>query len=116
MSGSARVAPLEWPAMPATRLSPEEIDRLARKRAGAKMGWYVHACVYVAVNILLLALSRYGFGNRPWHVAPALGWGVGLALHGIAVFVLANGSGLRHRLEQQERERLLREQDRAGRP
>jgi hypothetical protein len=23
-------------------LTPEEIERLARRRAGAKLGWYVH--------------------------------------------------------------------------
>lgn len=99
--------------MPAPRLSPEELDRLARKRAGAKLGWYVHAAVYVGVNVLLFAISRYGFGHRPWSVAPAVGWGVGLALHGIAVFVLGGGGGLRERLVRQERERLQREQDRA---
>ncbi|MGV3569852.1 MAG: 2TM domain-containing protein [Ramlibacter sp.] len=101
--------------MPATRLSPEEIERLARKRAGAKLGWYVHAAAYVAVNLLLFALSRYGFGQRNWSPAPVIGWGVGLVLHGVAVFVLGNGSGLREKLVQQERERLQREQDRAPR-
>lgn len=106
-------APLESSTMPASRLSPEEIDALARKRAGAKLGWFVHAAVYVAVNVMLLAMSRYGFGQRPWSVYPALGWGLGLALHGIAVFILGSGGGLRERLVQQERERLLREQDRA---
>jgi hypothetical protein len=97
----------------AQHLSPEEIDRLARKRAGAKLGWYVHACVYLGVNLFLLAISRYGFGHRPWTPAPMLGWGLGLALHGIAVFVLGSGGGLRERLVQRERERLQREQDRA---
>ena len=36
--------------MPSTMsqpLSPEEIDHLARKRASAKLGWYIHATVYV---------------------------------------------------------------------
>lgn len=98
--------------MPSPRLSPEEIDRLARRRAGAKLGWYVHATVYVLVNLLLFAMSRYGFGHRNWTPAPALGWGLGLMLHGFAVFVLGNGSGLREKLVQQERERLQREQDR----
>jgi hypothetical protein len=95
--------------MPAP-LSPEEIDRLARKRAGAKMGWYIHATVYVVVNLFLFALSRHAFGERPWSVFPLLGWGLGLALHGVSVFVLGSGSGLRERLERKERERLLREQ------
>lgn len=95
--------------------SNDDIDRLARKRASAKMGWYLHALVYVLVNLLLLALSRHGFGDRPWSVYPLLGWGLGLVLHGISVFVLGTGSGLRERMVARERERLLRERDQARR-
>ncbi|MBX3586744.1 MAG: 2TM domain-containing protein [Ramlibacter sp.] len=93
-------------------LSPEEIDKIARRRAGAKMGWYLHATVYVLVNLVIFAMSRYAFGNRPWSVFPLLGWGLGLVLHGVSVFVLGKGSGLRERMVQKERERLLREQNR----
>lgn len=94
------------------QLSPDELDRLANKRAGAKLGWYTHAAVYVVVNLFLFAMSRYGFGTRAWSPFPLLGWGIGLALHGVSVFVLGAGSSLRERLVQQERERLRREQDR----
>lgn len=99
--------------MPAP-LSAEEIDRLARRRAGAKLGWYVHAAVYLVVNAFIFLMSHHAFGSRPWSPFPLLGWGVGLALHGISVFVLGGGSGLRERLVQRERERLEREQQ--GRP
>jgi hypothetical protein len=98
--------------MSSTRLSPEEIEHLARKRAGAKMGWYVHACIYVVVNVAFFLLSRYGVGHRPWTPFPLVGWGIGLALHGISVFVLGKGSSLRERMVARERERLQREQDR----
>ena len=97
-------------------LSPEELESIARRRAGAKLGWYIHATVYVFVNLFIFAISRYGFGHRPWSVFPLLGWGLGLALHGISVFVLGTGSGLRERLVQKERERLQRQQDGSGRP
>ena len=97
-------------------LSPEQLERLARKRAGAKLGWYVHATVYVLVNLALFAMSRYGFGSRPWSMFPLLGWGLGLTLHGISVFMLGTGSGLRERLVQKERERLQRRQGPGGTP
>jgi hypothetical protein len=90
-------------------LNPEQIERLARKRAGAKLGWYTHAAVYVVVNLFLFALSPYGFGHRVWSVYPLLGWGLGLALHGISVFLLGAGGDLRERMVQKERERLQRE-------
>jgi len=93
-------------------MTPEDIERLARKRAGAKLGWYVHATAFVLVNLVVFGMSRYGFGDRPWSVFPLLGWGLGLALHGISVFVLGTGSGLRERMVRKERERLQREHER----
>lgn len=92
-------------------MAPDELDRLARKRAGAKLGWYFHATAYVAVNLLVFAMSQYAFGNRSWSVFPLLGWGLGLALHGASVWLLGTGGDLRERMVQKERDRLLRQQD-----
>ena len=92
--------------------TPEEIDHLARRRAGAKMGWYIHACVYLVVNVSMFAISYYGFGHKRWSIFPVMGWGIGLLLHGISVFVLGKGSSFRERLIERERERLQRRQDR----
>lgn len=90
-------------------LADDDIERLARKRAGAKLGWYTHAAVYVLVNLFLWLISEHGFGQRRWSMFPLLGWGLGLALHGVSVFVLAAGSGLREKLVQRERDKLQRE-------
>lgn len=87
-------------------LSEEEIERLAQRRARAKLGWYMHAAIYVLVNGMLFAASSMGMGRGHWTIFPALGWGVGLAFHGISVFVLGKGSGLRERMVERERERL----------
>uniref|UniRef100_UPI002FC7EE0A 2TM domain-containing protein n=1 Tax=Ramlibacter sp. TaxID=1917967 RepID=UPI002FC7EE0A len=62
-------------------LSEDDIERIARKRAGAKLGWYLHATVFVVVNLGMIALSSFGFTRRPWTMAPVLGWGAGLVLH-----------------------------------
>ena len=81
----------------------QEIDRLARKRAGAKMGFIVHATVYVLVNLMLVAMA-VSMG-RNWAVFPAIGWGFGLAIHGVVVFFLT-GNGLHQRLVERERMKL----------
>ena len=99
-----------------TPLSAEDIDRLARKRAGAKLGWFIHAAVFVIVNLVVFSLSQYGFGRRPWSLAPFLGWGLGLALHGVSVWLLGAGGSLRERMVDKERERLQRAQDRRNEP
>lgn len=88
----------------------DELERLARKRAGAKMGWYGHALVYLCVNLLLFLMSNQAFGQRNWSVKPLLGWGLGLALHWASVWLVGSGSGLRERMVQKERERLQRQQ------
>ncbi len=91
-------------------MSPDDMERLARHRAARKMGWYIHAFVYITVNIGLALLSS--FSGRHWAVFPALGWGLGLLIHGVVVFVAPPGGGLRERLVQQEREQLQRQQSR----
>ena len=85
----------------------DPIERLARKRAGAKLGWYIHASVYLLVNLLLIALSTAS--GRYWAIFPAVGWGIGLAVHGVVVFLLAGGSGLHERMVQAERDRLAQQ-------
>jgi hypothetical protein len=94
------------------RLSPEEIERIAHKRVRAKMGWYMHAAVYVLVNGLLFAASHFGLRAHAWSIYPAVGWGVGLALHGLSVFLLGTGGSLHEDMLRRERERLQRRQDR----
>lgn len=94
-----------------TPMTPDEIERLATQRAKAKLGWFAHAAVYVVVNAFLFLMAANGHGHRHWTIYPALGWGVGLALHGISVFLLGKGSGLRERMVQKERERLQRQRD-----
>ena len=73
-------------------LLPPELERQARRRAGAKSLWYVHAVVYISVNLVLALMSA--MGGKHWAVYPAMGWGLGLAIHGLVVFVVTGGSGL----------------------
>ena len=87
-------------------LSPE-LERQARKRANAKMGWFVHALVFLAVNTLLMMLAA--MSGRNWAVFPAFGWAIGLAIHGLVVFVLTGAGGFRDRLIESERQRLQRD-------
>lgn len=95
--------------MNATTLQDRNLEQLARKRAGAKMGWYIHATVFILVNLLLAGLSA--MSDRHWAIFPAFGWGIGLAIHGFVVFLVTGGAGLHERLVQQERERLALQRD-----
>lgn len=87
----------------------DPLERQARRRAGAKLGWYMHAIVYIAINTLLAILSA--MGDRSWAVYPALGWGLGLAIHGFVVFLATGGGGLHQRLVKRERQQLMAQGD-----
>lgn len=87
----------------------DPIERQARRRAGAKLGWYIHAGVYLAVNTLLAILSS--MGDRSWAVFPAVGWGLGLAIHGVVVFLATGGGGLHQKMVDRERRQLLAQRD-----
>jgi len=86
-----------------------DLEATARRRAGARMGWYVHAFVYLVVNAVLAALSLST--GRQWAIFPALGWGLGLLLHGLGVWLALGGGGLQQRLINQERARLSSQRD-----
>ena len=96
--------PTSHPVHPAEPTDP--LDRLARKRAGAKLGWYLHTTLYVLVNVVLALLSSAH--GKHWAIFPALGWGLGLLIHGAAVWIALPGGSLHGQLLERERAALRR--------
>ncbi|MGH6626052.1 MAG: 2TM domain-containing protein [Burkholderiaceae bacterium] len=92
-----------------TNLQEAELERLARKRAALRMGWLIHALVFVTVNLLLAGLAA--LSGRHWALFPAFGWGLGLLIHGLVVYLVMPGSGFYERLVQRERTRLTLQRD-----
>ena len=84
--------------------SQPSLEKLARRRAGAKMGWYIHAFVYVLVNLGLVTLSAAN--GRTWAMYPLMGWGLGLVIHGAVIWFLAPGGSFYDRLVARERRAL----------
>ncbi len=69
--------------------SPDDPDAAllwrARRRAAAEAGFYTHLMSYLGV-MAFLALINLLTTSYPWFVWPALGWGIGLFSHYMAVF------------------------------
>ena len=82
----------------------EDLKRIARRRAGAKLGLYIHAAVYVVVNAFLALVQMQATPQVHWNLWPLAGWGLGLAIH--ASVVLLAASGLRERMEANELRKL----------
>ena len=75
---------------PAPPTAPSD-QQAAIKRIRAKRGFERHAMIYVAVNLLLVAIwaltgsghanHRHGAETDFWPIWPILGWGFGLGVH-----------------------------------
>jgi hypothetical protein len=82
----------------------QDLHRIARRRAGAKLGLYIHAAIYVTVNAFLALVQAQTTPEIHWNLWPLASWGLGLAIH--AAVVLLGASGLRERMEAEELRRL----------
>ena len=67
------------------RPSNTDLQRGAQRRVKAQMGFLMLLTVYIGVNVLL-AMLAWDQG-RAWNLYPLLGWGIGLAIHGMAVLL-----------------------------
>lgn len=92
------------PAIDTARTEDELMER-ARRRVNMKMGFYVHATVFVLVNVGLVLINNITGGTR-WSHSPLWGWGLGLAIHGIVTLIALRGDGLRDRMLADEMARL----------
>jgi hypothetical protein len=68
--------------------------RRARRRVRMLRGWYIHALVYACVIAgLWLVYATTGQARYPWPLPATLGWGLGLAIHGLVVWLGTNRRG-----------------------
>jgi len=84
---AAQAAPAAEARPSTTARDPQEaaILKRARRRARAEVGFYAHLMSYLGV-IGFLALLNVLTARYPWFLWPALGWGLGLFSHYMAVF------------------------------
>lgn len=96
--------------MTASSSSPatlSDVERRARRRVNMKMGFYTHALVFVCVNAGLWFVNAFMTGGEHrWSLYPLVGWGLGLAIHGVVTLIGLQGDGLRERMLRDEVERL----------
>ena len=84
----------------------QELRQEARKRAKVKLSFFGHLAIYVVVNIFLVVVNLLTAPESLWFYWVLMGWGIGLAAHGIAVYATHIGQNLLGRLEKGEMDRL----------
>ncbi len=88
-------------------MTEDESLRVARRRAGAKIGLLIHLAVFIAVNAGLMLINLATSPQHRWFPFPLEGWALGVAIHGLLVFW--PGFGLREKLVASELKRLERQ-------
>jgi hypothetical protein len=64
----------------------EERYYKARKRVEEIKGFYGSLTAYIVVNLGLLVLNLITSPGYLWFFWPLIGWGIGVAIHGMKVF------------------------------
>ena len=80
----------------------QEAYERAKKRVEAKIGFYIHLSVYIAVNILLIIVNISTSPQYLWFKWPLIGWGIGVFSHGLGVFVFTGGSAIKDQMIERE--------------
>lgn len=85
----------------------QEAYQRAKRRAEAKIGFYIHLAVYVGVNILLIIINLSTSPQYIWFKWPLLGWGIGLFFHGMSIFVFSGKTfrGMKEKMIEKEMKR-----------
>lgn len=79
----------------------------ARKRAEDKVDFLGHLVVFVLVNLFLFFLNLVTSPNVWWFQWSLFGWGIGLVLHGVSVYILDGMfHGVKERIYQSELSRI----------
>jgi hypothetical protein len=99
-----------------TQMTDDEIRKIAVHRVRAKKGFFTHLTVYIIVNAFLVLI--WAIGSSAAYYGPAwgmmsgrvyfwpawvmAGWGIGLILHCLSVFVF-HGSWEQNEVEKEVR-------------
>jgi len=62
-------------------------DKEAKERVAEIKGFYMHLVVYVVINLFLFWVNK-SQGGYIWFYWSLFGWGIGIVLHAVSVFLL----------------------------
>jgi hypothetical protein len=76
------------------------LRRIAEKRTKARLGFYLHATVFVFVNLMQPGINPFTMPWVFWSGLPFWGWSLGLAVHGLGVW-LKTSDARGYRIEEE---------------
>ena len=74
----------------------------AKRRVKAKVGFYRHLTIYIAVCALLIAINFSTSTEYLWFIWPLMGWGLAVLLHALRVFGFVGESSITEQMIEKE--------------
>ena len=66
-------------------MNEEELYQYARQRVKRRRKFYSHVITWVVMSVFFILLNL-ATSDYFWAIFPILGWGIGVAFHGIQIF------------------------------
>jgi hypothetical protein len=63
------------------------MDKTTHKEDPALRAFAIHAAIYVAVTLICAAINLWFAPQRLWFIWVLVGWGIGVAAHGLALYL-----------------------------
>jgi hypothetical protein len=84
-------------------MKEDKIYKIAKRRAAAKIGFYIHLAAFVTFISVQAAINLIFTPQFLWFLFPFFGWGIGLTIHGAIVFIALNADLKRRMIEREMR-------------
>ena len=85
-------------------MNNQEAYQRAKKRVKAKVRFYRHLTIYIAVCVLLMLINFSTSTEYLWFIWPLMGWGIAVLLHALRVFGFAGGFTITEQMIEKEME------------
>jgi hypothetical protein len=92
-------------------MNQEQLYERAHERVEAVKGFYVHAAVYVMVNLGLFAINALTSFGAWWFYWPLIGWGIALTIHGVVLFFFEGKGPLGKEWEERKTKEMMEKEE-----
>jgi hypothetical protein len=84
-------------------MNHQKAEETARQKAKLKVEFRIHLVTYIIVNAFLATINLLLTPEYLWIIWPLMGWGIGLIIHGLQVYLSTNSSFKERMIEKEMR-------------
>jgi hypothetical protein len=91
-------------------MNQEQLYKRAHERVEALKGFYIHAAMFVMVNLGLFAINALTAGTW-WFYWPLIGWSIALGIHALVLFLFQGTGPWGEEWEERKTREMMEKED-----